>query len=151
MKLAEALQERADLNRKIEELKSRILSSVLVQEGEQPAEDPALLKKQADQCLDRLCDLMAMINLTNSRTVVEGRTLTEWIALKDALTLKLAVYRDVANEASSASYRVRGSEIKLVPVLAAQELRQEIDELAKALRMVENRLQESNWTSDLME
>ena len=40
MKLAEALQERADLNRNIEQLRSRLRNNVLVQEGEQPAEDP---------------------------------------------------------------------------------------------------------------
>ena len=40
MKLAESLQERADLNRKIEELKQRLENNCLVQEGERPAEDP---------------------------------------------------------------------------------------------------------------
>ena len=39
MKLAEALQERADLNRKIAQLRQRIAKNVLVQEGELPAED----------------------------------------------------------------------------------------------------------------
>lgn len=38
MKLAEALQERADLNRTIQQLKERLDNNVLVQEGEQPAE-----------------------------------------------------------------------------------------------------------------
>ena len=33
MKLAEALQERADLNRKIEELRRRLNNCILVQEG----------------------------------------------------------------------------------------------------------------------
>lgn len=33
MKLAEALQERADLNKKIEQLRSRITSNALMQEG----------------------------------------------------------------------------------------------------------------------
>ena len=33
MKLAEALQERADLNRKIEQLKSRLNNNVLVHDG----------------------------------------------------------------------------------------------------------------------
>ena len=36
MKLAEALQERADLNRSIAQLKSRLEASALVQQGEQP-------------------------------------------------------------------------------------------------------------------
>ena len=40
MKLAEALQERADLNRRISELTDRISCCVLVQEGEEPPEDP---------------------------------------------------------------------------------------------------------------
>ena len=43
MKLAEALQERADLNRKIEDLRRRLGNVVLVQEGEEPAEDPKKL------------------------------------------------------------------------------------------------------------
>ena len=40
MKLAEALQERADLNRTIQQLKERLDNNVLVQEGQQPAEQP---------------------------------------------------------------------------------------------------------------
>ena len=43
MKLAEALQERADLNRRIEQLRARIQTNALVQEGEKPAEDPQKL------------------------------------------------------------------------------------------------------------
>ena len=40
MKLAEALQERADLNRAIQQLENRLSNNALVQEGERPAEDP---------------------------------------------------------------------------------------------------------------
>ena len=43
MKLAEALQERADLNRRIEQLRNRLENSALVQEGERPAEAPEVL------------------------------------------------------------------------------------------------------------
>ena len=46
MKLAEALQERADLNRTIQQLKERLDNNVLVQEGEQPAEQPERLKQE---------------------------------------------------------------------------------------------------------
>ena len=48
MKLAEALQERADLNRSIEQLRSRLDSNSLVQEGEMPAESPSDLKRELD-------------------------------------------------------------------------------------------------------
>ena len=46
MKLAEALQERADLNRNIEQLKNRLNSNSLVQEGEKTVEDPGKLKQE---------------------------------------------------------------------------------------------------------
>ena len=83
MKLAEALQERADLNRKIEELRRRLNNCILVQEGEEPAEDPAALLEELDGAVARLETLMAQINLTNCRTKVQGMTLTEMIARKD--------------------------------------------------------------------
>ena len=51
MKLAEALQERADINRNIEQLRSRMTNNALVQEGEKTAEDPELLKKELDSAI----------------------------------------------------------------------------------------------------
>ncbi|MBQ9251399.1 MAG: hypothetical protein IJ188_05930 [Clostridia bacterium] len=49
MKLAEALQERADLNRTIKELRDRLDRVVLVQEGEKPVEDPVELLSELDK------------------------------------------------------------------------------------------------------
>ena len=45
MKLAEALSIRKDLQKRIEQLKSRLENTVKVQEGEQPAENPEDLLK----------------------------------------------------------------------------------------------------------
>ena len=151
MKLAEALQERADLNRKIEELRRRLGNCVLVQEGEEPAEDPALLLRELDGTLDRLETLMARINLTNSRTRVEGMTLTELIAKKDALLLKLSAYRDLVYTAGQSTSRARGTEIKVKAVLKASDLQKEADNLAKEARRIDNLLQETNWKTNLKE
>lgn len=82
MKLAEALQERADINRKIEQLKVRLNNNVLVQEGEKTAEDPDQLKQELDRSIERLAYLMARINKTNCETEIDGQTLTEIIARK---------------------------------------------------------------------
>ena len=68
MKLAEALQERADLNRNIEQLRKRLNSNVLVQEGERTAEEPERLKRELDASVERLAYLISRINLTNSQT-----------------------------------------------------------------------------------
>ena len=151
MKLAEALQERADLNRRIEELRRRLGNSILVQEGETPAEDPAALLTELDGAAARLETLMAQINLTNCRTRAGGRTLTELIARKDALQLRLSAYRDLVYTAGQSTSRARGTEIKVKAVLKASELQKQVDAMAKELRETDNLLQETNWKTKLIE
>ncbi len=151
MKLAEALQERADLNRKIEELRRRLTNVVLVQEGEDPAEDPDELLKELSGAVSRLEELMAAINLTNCRTKVDGKTLTELIAKKDALTLKLSAYRDLVYTAGQNTSRARGTEIRVKALLKASDLQREADGMAKQIRELDNLLQETNWKTKLIE
>ena len=151
MKLAEALQERADLNRKIEELRRRLNNVILVQEGEEPAEDPAELLEELDRAVARLEQLMAAINLTNCRTKVNGMTLTALIARKDALMIKLSAYRDLVYSAGQNTNRARGTEIKVKAVLKASDLQKEVDRMAKEARRIDNLLQETNWKTSLRE
>lgn len=151
MKLAEALQERADLNRKINELKTRICKNCLVQEGEQPNEDPAELMKELDGCLDRLNYLMSAINKTNNACQVDGRTLTDIIAEKDALNIKAAAYRQFVNEAGNRTHRARLSEIKIMAAVSVSKLQKTADDSSKRIRELDNTLQKANWTIDLAE
>mgnify|MGYP003291033060 CR=1 FL=1 len=149
MKLAEALQERADLNRKIDDLKRRLGRNILVQEGEAPAEDPAMLLSELDAAIDRLESLMAAINRTNGRTRVNGMTLTELIAKKDALNLRISAYRDAVYTASENTSRARGTEIRVKALLSAAELQKQADALSADLRKLDNLLQETNWKTEL--
>ena len=151
MKLAEALQERADLNRKIEELRRRLTNVVLVQEGEDPAEDPDELLEELEGATGRLEQLMAAINLTNCRTKADGKTLTELIAKKDALTLKLSAYRDLVYTAGQNTSRARGTEIRVKALLKASDLQREADNMAKEIRELDNLLQETDWKTKLIE
>ena len=151
MKLAEALQERADLNRKLDELRRRLANNILTQEGEAPAEDPAGLLSELDCSVARLDTLMAQINVTNCRTKAGGMTLTELIAKKDALLLKLSAYRDLVYTAGQSTSRARGTEIRVLPVLKASELQKRVDEMAKEVRQLDNLLQETNWKTKLIE
>lgn len=147
MKLAEALQERAELNRTIQQLKERLDNNVLVQEGEQPER----LKQELDAAIQRLEYLMARINHTNCQTCVEGKSLTELIARKDALSLKLRVYKELVYSASQTAYRARNTEIKIKSAISVSDWQAQVDRMAKELRLLDNRLQESNWTTDLIE
>ena len=114
MKLAEALQERSDLNRRIAELRSRLTDNALVQEGEKPAEDPAELTAELDRCVAALEEIIARINLANCRTTAEGKTLTELLARRDCLTVQIDAYRDLTASARQTARRARGTEIKVI-------------------------------------
>ena len=151
MKLAEALQERSDLNRRIPQLEARIEQSALVQEGEEPPEDPKALLEELDASINRLEYLMERINMTNSRTLVDGQPLTALIAQRDALQLRVRVLQNISDTAGSRASRARGTEIRILPTLDAAALRQEADRLARELRLLDNRLQQQNWLCDLTE
>ena len=150
MKLAEALQERADLNRKLDELRERLSNNVIVQEGEKPLEDPNELLAQFDGAVARLEELMERINRTNAATVDGDKTITALIARKDALTQQLRTYRDAVNWASQTGHRARGTEIKVLSAVNVRALQKKSDELARELRVTDNRLQELNWKTELL-
>ena len=151
MKLAVALQERADINRKIEELKNRLKCNVLIQEGESPEEEPNSLKRELDSTIARLGVLIAKINLTNSQTVVDGKTLTELIAQKDALQLSIYVFKEIIDVANQKTYRSRNTEIKIKTAISVVDWQKRIDALSKELRLFDIKIQETNWKIDLIE
>ena len=150
MKLAEALQERADLNRRIQQLQQRLNNNAIVQEGEQPAEDPMSLLDELDRCVRELEDLIARINLTNCQTLVDGKSLTALLAGRDALTLKLSAYRDLAYSASQLGRRATHTEIKLLSTVNVKDLQKQVDAMARELRLLDNSIQAANWAVDLM-
>ena len=151
MKLAEALQERADLNRRIEQLRYRLNNNVLVQEGEKPLEDPAALLEELESSFTRLEWLIARINLTNCAVKVEGRSLTELIARRDVLSLRAEAYRRLVEEASQNTHRATRTEIKILSAVDVPALQRQADYASRELRLLDNTLQATNWTADLME
>lgn len=150
MKLAEALQERADLNRRIQQLQQRLGNNAIVQEKEKPIEDPKNLLAELDRCVAELEDIIARINLTNCRTQVEGKTLTQHLARRDALKLKLGAYRDLAYQASQVGHRASGREIKLCSAVDVPQLQRDVDGLSKELRLLDNMIQAANWSTELV-
>ena len=149
MKLAEALQERADLNRRIADLRSRLATNATVQEGEKPAENPAELLSELDRCVAALAERIAQINLVNCRTSVDGKTLTELLARRDCLTVQIGAYRQLLDNASQTAYRARGTEIKVLSTVDVAALQKQVDAMSHQLRLLDNTIQQTNWTTDL--
>lgn len=153
MKLAEALAERADGVRRVEQLRSRIVGSARYQEGETPAEDAAQLLTEADEVLDRLEDLISRINRTNATvTVGDYGTLTDALARRDVLRLRHAVITATADAASGNGYGIRQmrSELKMLAAVSVADLRAQADVLARQLRDLDVQVQRTNWEADLL-
>lgn len=149
MKLAEALQERSDLSLHISQLRSRLSDNATVQEGEKPAEDPKTLLTELNRCIDQQEQLIAQINLTNSRTVVNGKTLTEWLAKRDSLQLRIEAYHELISNGSRLVQRASRTEIKILSAVDVPALQKKADQLSKELRKVDNTIQETNWLTEL--
>ena len=150
MKLAEALNERADLQKRIQQLRARMINNSKVQEGEKTAEAPAALMYELDNCCSELSTLIKRINITNASTEKDGKTITEMIAERDTLALRLGIYRDFLNNASAVVNRVTHTEIKIRPSVEVDKLQKKIDDLSKEYRLLDTRIQEFNWTTELI-
>lgn len=81
---------------------------------------------------------------------MDGQTLTELIAKKDALLLKIRFYKDVVQAGSQTSYRARNAEIKIKPTISVADWQAEIDNASKKVRLLDNKLQETNWSTELI-
>lgn len=150
MKLATALAERSDIQNRINTISVRLDNNAKVQEGDVPAEDPKALMEELDRLIVRLEDLVARINLTNSGTVYEGKTITELFAHRDCLKKKVRVLRDFLDTASSRVTRMTRTEIKIVSTVPVSEIQKTVDGLSKELRNVDEKIQELNWTTELV-
>ena len=152
MKLAEALILRADYQKRMHELRFRLVRSAQVQEGDKPAEDPNELLAELEQVATGLECLIQNINRTNSVSELEeGGTLTDALATRDLLRAKQDIYRELASHATVTQGRVSRSEIKFQSTVDVAEIQKQADELAVAHRELDTRIQEANWRLELKE
>ena len=152
MKLAEALLLRADCQKRMEQLKSRLIGSAKLQEGEVPPENPQKLLAEVEAVADQLMDLIRRINRTNSKTTfVEGSSLVDALAERDVLLLRRGIYNDLATFASVRQDRITRSEVKYISAVDVAETRKRADELAKNYRELDARIQELNWKTELVD
>lgn len=152
MKLAEALVLRADLQRRIAELRQRLLLNARVQEGDRPAEDPQMLIGELERMAEELTRLVQRINRTNAATVLEpGFTLSDALAVRDSLQLRHTAYRDLAQRATITQDRYSRSEVKFQSAVNVAEIQERADRMAQAHRELDTRLQAANWLTDLIE
>lgn len=151
MKLAEALIQRADAQRRIEQLRGRIQRNASVQEGEEPAENPTDLLAEVETTLTELRTLIQQINRTNSATAFDdNRTLTDVLAERDVLMLERSVVSGLI-DAAMPQFRYGRMEIKYESTVNIQEMQQRVDDISRRYRELDSAIQQLNWTVDLIE
>ncbi|GJM42348.1 MAG: hypothetical protein DHS20C20_26300 [Ardenticatenaceae bacterium] len=152
MKLAEALINRADAQKRVQQLRERLTRSAKVQEGETPPENPEELLAELDRTISSLNDLVKKINKTNAETEIEsGVTLTQALADRDALALKRNILTSLIEAAAVTQSRFSRSEVKFLSTINVQELQKQVDDLARQYRELDTHIQEVNWQTELIE
>ena len=150
MKLAEALSIRKDLQKRIQQLEQRIKSNVKVQEDDEPLEDPNELMKELHSCLVQLEELIGRINHTNINTKnAEGLSITQLIAQKDTLTMRIGILRNIYSEATNIFSRYSPTEIRQECVIDVKQLGKQIDDYSARLRKVDMEIQGLNFLTEL--
>lgn len=151
MKLAEALIERAEIQKKNGQLISRVKDNTKVQDGDSPSENPEELIAEYDSNMARFLELVQRINRTNSETAFsEEMSIADAIAMRDCLGAKIRAYRDFYESATIRTDRFSHNEIKFVRCVDSKELQRHINELSKKYREIDTALQGINWTVELL-
>jgi hypothetical protein len=153
LKLAEALANRADLQRRVEQMRGRLQKSALVQEGESPPEDPQELLEEMERIVSELEEYVRRINRTNLSATLSGgeTTLTDALARRDALTLRYGNLKTLVSAASDRVPRYGRAEIRILSAVEVGPLRRRMDELARERRELDISIQQANWATDLTE
>ena len=141
MKLGEALINRADAQKRLQQLRERLTLSAKVQKGENPPEDPQLLLQELDRMLNTQKTLIQQINKTNSLTKLRsGKILSDALAERDAIALKRTILSELTKAASDIRPRFTRSEIKFYSTVDIKNMQQQIDDLAKQYRELDSHI-----------
>jgi hypothetical protein len=152
MKLAEALILRSDYQKRVEQLKNRLFQNVRVQEGDQPNEEPKMLVEELTELLVKLKKLIQDINRTNLHTKFDkSQSLADALTNRDLIGQERKIYSELIEQATERHDRYSRSEIKYVTIIHIKETQKHVDELSQKYRLLEVKIQELNWKTDLVE
>ena len=152
MRLSEALILRADLQKRYAQIGRRLNLNAKIQEGDRAAEDPKKLLAELEQIAQELTGYIQRINRTNSETMLgDGMTLSEALAVRDVLKMQQAIYRELARSASISMPRYSQSEVRFISTVDVAMIQGRADDLAKEIRELDTRIQERNWSVDLLD
>lgn len=149
MKIAQALVERASLNRKIKEVQTDVISNGKIQEGDVPVYNCDELLTKLNELFEQLKTLDERILKSNYKTEVDGINLATLIKRKDLVNAKVAYLRVIVDSCSVKMDRYTKTEIKSVCMIDIKELVNKIEKLVEEKKRLDLLIQEINWNTDL--
>lgn len=152
MKLAEALLTRSDQQKKLASLKQRINANVLVQDGDEPSEDPNDLLKQVFALTQESQKLVLAIHMTNATAKLsDGRSLLALLTQRDELVERHKILTSAISNTNREPDRYSSREIKWHKVITVSSLQKQADDISAKLRDLNVLIQATNWQIDLLE
>ena len=152
MKLAEALLLRSDQQKKLASLKQRINANVLVQDGDEPSEDPNELLKQVFALTQESQKLVFTIHQTNALAKLnDGRSLLALLTQRDELVERHKILTSAISNTNREPDRYSSREIKWRKVIPVSSLQKQADDISAKLRDLNVLIQANNWQIDLIE
>ena len=87
----------------------------------------------------------------NTLSKIDGISLVELIAKKDILSQKAGILREFIEIASQKINLYSTTEIKVFSTINVPAQQKQLDKLSKEIRETDTKLQQANWTIDLIE
>lgn len=158
MRLAEALVERKELKKELQDLSSRITSSYSRNEDEEEYENTTELLQKFVSTSNRLTSLVIQIQNTNNMTTINsnnkqysGYTISQLIEQRNHISALRNLHSTLLLSGRGGSYRSTKDELKTVYSIPQEEIRKQYDKLSKTYREIDFILQEANFSTNLLD
>lgn len=147
MRLAEAMMQRADLDKKVSILGARLNDIALINKSYALEDEPKHLFEELNKSMKALSEVVYRIHVTNMETVDNGTTITAMLTKKEILKIRIQMLQRIKEEARIDSCFDR---TKYTILINKAELQKELDECKNQLEKLDMKLQQLNWQTELI-
>ncbi len=152
MKLGEALSLLNKEKSRLARLISTRKENIFVEKGKKPTFDPKNLSEQINKKIEEIRKLKISIQKTNLNTPIQEEkiSLAEAIIKVNDIRSKISSLSNLFERRSSWLYREK-DEIEKIPQLDEKEIEKEIEVLESQKSTLDNKIQITNWNTELQE
>jgi len=147
MKLAEAMMQRADLDKKVSILGARLNDIALINKNYALEDEPKHLFEELNKSMKALSELVYRIHVTNMETIDNGTTITAMLTKEEILKMRINTLIRIKESASIDS---RFDKTIYTILINKAELQKELDECKSQLEKLDMKLQQLNWQTELI-